>query len=212
MPSSLVDEIDRPEPAIAVFSYPAGEEALVAAAKNGDELAFEVLVQRHERRIFTLALRFARIREDAEDIAQQTFQKAFINLPKFQGKSSFSTWLTRIAINEALMRLRKIRGLRELSIEDLAGNRETGLTPEIPTSDPNPETTYLQREREQLLSNAISKLTPNLRTAVELRELGDLSMREAAQLMGLSVNAVKGRLFHARRKLHGSLHRYAEAG
>ena len=59
MPSSLVDEIDRPEPAIAVFSYPAGEEALVAAAKNGDELAFEVLVRRHERRIFTLALRFA---------------------------------------------------------------------------------------------------------------------------------------------------------
>src|SRR5258708_16308987 len=82
----------------------AADEELVAAAKSGDESAFEILVKRQERKVFRVALRYTRVREDAEDIVQETFRKAFVHLQKFEGKSSFSTWLTRIAINEALMR------------------------------------------------------------------------------------------------------------
>ncbi len=92
------------------------EAALVLAAKSGDGRAFEILIERYQRRILAVARRFTRIREDAEDIVQQSFQKAFVHLHKFEEKSSFSTWLTRIAINEALMLLRRGRGLREVSI------------------------------------------------------------------------------------------------
>src|ERR1700757_3900640 len=106
-----VDEIDKRRVTSGCFGDPGGDEALVAAAKRGDELAFERLVRRHRPRIFALALRYARVREDAEDIVQQTFQKAFVYLHRFQGKSSFSTWLSRIAINEALMLLRRGRML-----------------------------------------------------------------------------------------------------
>lgn len=97
------------------------EAALILAAKSGDGQAFEILIERYQRRVLALARRFTRIREDAEDIAQQTFQKAFVHLHKFEGKSRFSTWLTRIAINEALMLLRRGRALREVSINDLSG-------------------------------------------------------------------------------------------
>jgi RNA polymerase sigma-70 factor, ECF subfamily len=100
-----------------------GEETtLVLAAKRGERHAFEILIERYEPRIRAIARRFTRIRENAEDIVQQTFQRAFIHLKKFEGKSSFSTWLTRIAINEALMLLRKGRSLREISTDDLTGN------------------------------------------------------------------------------------------
>ena len=90
------------------------ERQLVAAAKSGDESAFEILIKRQERKVFRVALRYTRVREDAEDIVQETFQKAFVHLQKFEGKSSFSTWLTRIAINEALMSLRRRRALHEV--------------------------------------------------------------------------------------------------
>ena len=100
--------------AVASSCDAAPDEELVAATKSGDELAFETLVKRHQRRIFALAFRYTRVREDAEDIVQETFQKAFVHLQKFEGKSSFSTWLTRIAINEALMSLRRRRALHEV--------------------------------------------------------------------------------------------------
>ncbi len=155
--------------------------------------------------------RFTRIREDAEDIVQQSFQKAFVHFHKFEGKSSFSTWLTRIAINEALMLMRRGRGRREVSIDDSSGNEETAVGPEIPDSGPSPESSYSQREREQILSAAINRLTPRTRTAIELRELRELSTQEAARVMGLSVAAVKARVFHGRRKLRKTLKRYVES-
>jgi RNA polymerase sigma-70 factor (ECF subfamily) len=123
-------------------------------------------------------------------------------LHKFEGKSSFSTWLTRIAINEALMLLRKGRGLREISIDDIGGDEETALRLEIPDSRPGPECALLQDERSRILSAAMNKLTPRTRKTIELKELGGLSTQEAASVMGLSVAVVKGRLFHGRRKLH----------
>jgi len=183
------------------------EATLVLAAKSGDGLAFEILIERYQRRILAIARRITRTREDAEDIVQQSFQKAFVHLHKFKGKSSFSTWLTRIAINEALMLLRRGRGLREVSIDDLSGNEETALGLEMPDSRAGPESAFLQGERNRILSDAMDKLTPGIRTAIELRELGELSIEEAARVMGVSVAAVKGRLFHGRRKLHQVLKR-----
>src|SRR5713101_257678 len=183
------------------------EATLVLAAKCGNGYAFEVLIRRYQIRILAIARRFTRIREDAEDIVQQSFQKAFVHLHKFEGKSSFSTWLTRIAINEALMLLRRGRSLRELSINDLSGNEETALGLEIPDSRAGPESAFLQGERSRILSAAMDKLAPGIRKAIELRELGELSTKEAARVMGLSVEAVKGRVFHGRRKLHQVLKR-----
>jgi RNA polymerase sigma-70 factor, ECF subfamily len=178
------------------------EATLIRTAKSGDGQAFEVLVARHQQRLLSVARRFTRIREDAEDIVQQCFQKAFVHLHKFEGRSSFSTWLTRIAINEALMSLRRGRGLREVSIDDVSGDEETAVRLEIPDSRPGPESTFLQDEQRRILSAAMSKLTPRTRETIELKELGGLSTQEAASVMGLSVAVVKGRLFHGRRKLH----------
>jgi RNA polymerase sigma-70 factor (ECF subfamily) len=188
------------------------EATLVIAAKRGDEEAFEILMQRYQCRILAVARRFTFIREDAEDIVQQSFQKAFMHLRKFEGKSRFSTWLTRIAINEALMFLRRGRRLREVSIDDLRGNEETPLGLEISDSRADPEITFLQGERSQMLSAAINRLTPGLRKAIELRELGELSTEEAARVMGLTVAAVKARVFIGRRKLHKVLSKSARTG
>jgi RNA polymerase sigma-70 factor (ECF subfamily) len=183
------------------------EAALVRAAKSGDGRAFEILIEPHQQRILGVVRRFTRIREDAEDIVQQSFQKAFVHLHRFEGKSRFSTWLTRIAINEALMFLRSGRGLREVSIDDLSGNEEAALGLEIPDSRADPEITFLQGERSRILTAAMNRLTPGIRKAIELRELGELSIEEAARVMGLSAAALKGRVFHGRRKLHQVLKR-----
>ena len=191
--------------AVASSSDAAADEELVAAAKNGDELGFESLAKRHQRRIFALAFRYTRVREDAEDIVQETFRKAFVHLQKFEGKFSFSTWLTRIAINEALMSLRRRRALHEVLADDSSG--DNGTTPGVDLADasPDPEAAYLQKEQARIVSAAIRHLRPGMRRAVELRELGELSTRETAGLMGLSVAAIKARVFHARKELGKAL-------
>lgn len=188
------------------------DAALVAAVKRGDGRAFDVLVRRHESRIRAIASRFTRVPEDAEDIAQQSFQKAFIHLRQFEGNSTFSTWLTRIAINEALMWLRKRRAAREVPIED--SSTENGVTPTLDSPDPgpSPEDSYLQRERKQILSRAMNQLTPGMRTAMQLRHINELSTDETAGIMKVSVSAVKARIFHGRRKLRAMLKRYVESG
>jgi RNA polymerase sigma-70 factor (ECF subfamily) len=183
------------------------EATLVVAAQRGDGQAFEILLERHGRRILGVARRFTRIQEDAEDIVQLSFQKAFVYLHKFERKSRFSTWLTRITINEALMFLRRDRGLLRVSNNDLSENEEAALGLEIPDSRADPESSFLQGERSRILSAAMDKLTPGVRKAIELRELGELSTNETARVMGVSVAAVKGRVFQGRRKLHQVLNR-----
>ena len=181
---------------------------LVSAAKNGNQRAFELLVERHQQRMLAFARRYTRVREDAEDVVQQTFQKAFIHLNRFQGKSSFSTWLTRIAINEALMLMRRSHALREIPVNDSTDQGVAASAMEIPDEGPDPETSYMRREREQILSETLGNLRPGLRLAIALRELAELSTEETARRMGISVGAVKARLFHARKKLRGKLSRY----
>jgi RNA polymerase sigma-70 factor, ECF subfamily len=202
---------DRSKPTILYSSDPGTDEVLVSAAKDGNQRAFEVLVERHQQRMLAFARRYTRVREDAEDVVQQTFQKAFIHLNKFQGKSSFSTWLTRIAINEALMLMRRGRGRREIPVDDSNDHGVADSAMEIPDPSPDPETSYLRRERVQILSETLGNLRPGMRKAIELRELAELSTEETAQRMGVSVAAVKARIFHARKKLREKLSRYRKS-
>jgi RNA polymerase sigma-70 factor, ECF subfamily len=199
------------EPTTACLTDPAAEQMLVVAAKNGDEQAFETLFKRHRQKILRVVLRYAHVREDAEDIVQQSFQKAFVYLHKFEGKSSFSTWLTRIAINESLMLLRHGRALREVSVDDHTEAEGNAASLEMSDSSPDPEANYARRERVQILTAALGNLSPGLRRAIELRELAELSTEQTAEHMGLSVGAVKARIFHGRRKLRERLGRFMKS-
>jgi len=207
---ALVRKFDKRAPAVPpVHNFAgAGEPALVAAAKNGEPQAFEVLVGRHQRKILAVALRYTRVQQDAEDIMQQSFQKAFFHLHQFEGRSSFSTWLTRVAINEAQMLQRKSGGWREVSIDDTNPDEETATSLEIPDSSPDPEAVYLQRERERILSVAMNELPHKTRRAIQLREIDERSTEETARIMGISIGAVKARVFQGRRKLRERLRRY----
>src|ERR1700686_2792073 len=180
-PARSSNEKRAPESTIAgivAFRDPMTDETLVAAAKRGDEKAFGTLVRRHRPRILALAQRYTRVREDAEDVVQQALQKAFIYLNSFEGKSWFSTWITRIAINEALMWLRRARALQEASVDNLSREDEIVPALEIPDRSPDPEVQCLPQEGPQILFTAIGELRPGRRTAIELRELDELSSRE----------------------------------
>ena len=214
MSTRFVDGIGTEEETTHCSTNGSGEKALVIAAKNGNERAFETLVERYRGRIVAIALHFTRVEEDAEDAAQLSFQKAYFRLQTFEGKSSFSTWLTRIAINEALMLRRRTRRQRQVSIDEHfidehSIEAETGSASfEIQDSRPDPETSCAQGERARILLAAMDKLRPALRKAIELRELTELSTEETAGRLGISVGAVKARLFHGRRKLREALKRH----
>jgi len=176
------------------------EQALVAAAKQGQADAFDALCQPLARQILRSAQLITRNHEDAEDALQEAFLSAFTHIKNFDGRSSFSTWLTRIAINSALMTLRKKRSLRGIPIgsRNLSAN---GVGWDVPDPSANPEKLYAQREKERLLREAIRELRPTLRQPIEIQQLREISMKETAGMMGVSVAAVKARLFHARRAL-----------
>jgi RNA polymerase sigma-70 factor (ECF subfamily) len=207
VPLELMSEIGEANVTSSSANRLVAEEdaLLVSAAQARDTRAFELLVERHERKIFSMAQRITRNREDAEDVVQESFRKAFIHLKKFEGKSLFYTWLTRIAINEALMLLRRKRWSREVPIEESSTKTESALPLDFLDSAPNPEDSCLDREQGQILSAALNKLRPGIRKAIELRDLGGLSTGETALVMGISVAAVKGRVFHGRRKLRETL-------
>src|SRR5260370_17094290 len=130
--------------------------------------------------MLAFARRYTRVREDAEDVVQKTFQKAFIHLNKFQGKSSFSTWLTRIAINEALMLMRRSHALREIPVDDSNDHGVAASAMEIPDASPDPETSYMRREREQILSETLANLRPTPRLPIPLPQLPELSTHAPA--------------------------------
>jgi RNA polymerase sigma-70 factor (ECF subfamily) len=211
MSTKLVNKFHKRAAAIPPLRILAEEDdaALVTTAESGSNEAFEVLVRRHRARILSVAWRFTRNGEDAEDITQQAFQKAFVHLRQFEGNSSFSTWLTRVAMNEALMWLRRKRALLEVPIEESRTTTdEPAVKLDFPDLGPNPEDSCLQQERERILSAAINELRPGMRKAIQLREIGELSTEETAHVLGLSANAVKGRIFHARKKLRENLKHY----
>jgi RNA polymerase sigma-70 factor (ECF subfamily) len=177
------------------------DELLVLAAKRGDHSAFETLVYRHRAKMLRTAMRFTRNTADTEDVVQVGFQKAFMHLQKFEGHSSFSTWLTSIVKNEACMFLRK-RGFKD-EIPLVQPNEEKGaaLSLGFHDSSPNAEYRCLQQEQREILSAAINELKPGIRMAIELRIFGELSTEDVAGVMGLSVPAVKSRVLRGRKQL-----------
>lgn len=183
------------------------EPQLVAAAKRGDLSAFEALVNRYDRKIFRLAQNITQSREDAEDVMQEAFLKAFEHLGEFQGNSRFYTWLVRIAVNQALMKLRKRRP-NEFSLDQDLETEEDVIPREVEDWGPTPEDRYEQTELGRILSDAIGELDPAFRIVFQLRDIEELSTEETAQALGLSVPAVKSRLLRARLKLRQKLDRF----
>jgi RNA polymerase sigma-70 factor, ECF subfamily len=179
--------------------------ALVEAAKHGDTQAFEELFFRHKQRVLGVAQRITNNREDAEDVVQESFHKAFLHLDTFQEKSRFSTWLTRIAMNEAFMLLRRRRGVFEVLPETPDDGVKSGSEAFVDQS-PNPEESCWRRERKNLLTKAINRLSPTIRRAILLRDIEERSVKETSQILGTSITAVKARVFQGRRKLRGSVH------
>ena len=177
------------------------DENLVAVAKKGRRIAFDELHNRHARKMFRVAHRITRNREDAEDAVQECFLNAFVHLETFDGRSKFSTWLTRIATNAALMKLRKSRASREVSVKGLAEAPGFLIEDVLADSLPNPEERLAKSEQEAILRDAIAKLRPSLRKAIEVSQLQESSLHETAEILGISIAATKGRMFHARAAL-----------
>ena len=181
------------------------ESALVAEAKAGSAQAFEDLVNRYERKIYRLALRLTGNPQDAEDVLQETFLKAFEHLQGFREDSRFYTWLVRIAVNEGLMKLRKRRSDKSEPMEDAVDDEGQVMPREFRDWRPNPEQLMSQEEMEALLMNAANILPPGLRAVFFLRDVEELSTEEAAAALNLSTGAVKARLFRARMRLREEL-------
>jgi len=188
---------------------PVSEELqLVNAAKEGDVGAFEQLVKRYDRNVFRIAQHITQNREDAEDVVQDAFLKAYGNLKQFQGQSKFYTWLVRIAVNEALMKLRRRRPERMISLDEDVKTEEDSLPREVADWSPNPEQQYSQAELRDILTRTIQGLPPSFRTVFVLRDVEGLSTEETAEALELSIPAVKSRLLRARLQLRDRLSRY----
>jgi RNA polymerase sigma-70 factor (ECF subfamily) len=173
----------------------------VTTAKSCETGALDTWYRVHAQKLFCTARRITRNHEDAEDAVQDAFLSAFLHLQSFEGRSTFSTWLTRIGINSALMTLRRKRKYREVSVE---GGSENSMVPEEADFAPNPEQHYAQQERGRLVRKAIADLRLSIRRPVELHALQGYSMKEMAGEIGVSVAAAKGRLYHAKRALRKS--------
>jgi RNA polymerase sigma-70 factor (ECF subfamily) len=190
-------------------SEPVSEElALVHAAKAGDMGAFEELVRRYDRNVFRIAQHITQNREDAEDVVQDAFLKAYQNLAKFQENSKFYTWLVRIAVNEALMKLRRRRPGQMVSLDEDIKTEDDSIPREVADWSPNPEQLYDQGELREILTKTIQGLPAGFRTVFVLRDVEGLSTEETAEALGLSVPAVKSRLLRARLQLRDRLTKY----
>ena len=184
------------------------EMALVHAAKRGDVSAFEQLVRRYDRNIFRIAQHITQNREDAEDVVQDAFLKAYENLEQFQENSKFYTWLVRIAVNESLMKLRRRRSDRTVSLDEDIETEEDTMPREVADWSPNPEQLYKQGELKDILRKTIQGLPASFRTVFVLRDVEGLSTEETAQALDLSIPAVKSRLLRARLQLRERLNKY----
>jgi RNA polymerase sigma-70 factor (ECF subfamily) len=188
------------------------EAVLVTEAKAGSYAAFEELVNRYEKKIYRLGMNITGSPQDAEDVLQETFLKAFEHLGDFRADSRFYTWIVRIAVNEGLMKLRKRRSSKEVPIEDTEGDDGAPTPRELADWNPNPEQELARSELENILQNAARLLPPTFRTVFYLRDVEGLSTEETAALLRLSAGAVKARLFRARLRLREDLSRIFKRG
>src|ERR1700690_259294 len=181
---------------------------LVNRARQGDVQAFEQLVKQYDRQVFRIAQHITQNREDAEDVVQDAFLKAYEKLEQFQGNSKFYTWLVRIAVNESLMRLRKRRTGRMVSIDEDVTTEDGSMPRDLAAWSPDPEQLYGQSELADILRKTIQGLPPGFRVVFVLRDVDGLSTEETAEALGLSIPAVKSRLLRARLQLRERLSRY----
>jgi RNA polymerase sigma-70 factor (ECF subfamily) len=184
------------------------ETALVESARNGNAAAFSELVTRYERKIYRLAKHITQNEEDAQDVLQETFLKAYSHLDTFQGQSKFYTWIVRIAVNEALMKLRKRKSDRTVSLDEPTDTGEETVVREIAVWEDNPEQKYSREELRDILQKAVDSLKPAFRTVFVLRDMEDLSTEETASALGISIPAVKSRLLRARLQLREKLSKF----
>ncbi len=200
--------VKKPETAGEPAAQNAAENAFLEALKSGDRAAFARLVETHSTRIYRLALKILGDPQDAEDVLQDTFVKALRALPSFEGRSSLSTWLYRIAVNEALMMVRKRRA-DVVSIDEEKEDQEGEAEPvEIIDWCCLPEGDLLSAEARRFLDTAVQRLSPALRAVFVLRDIEGLSVKEAAETLGLTEATVKTRLLRARLKLREALSGY----
>jgi RNA polymerase sigma-70 factor, ECF subfamily len=181
---------------------------LVHAAKNGDVSAFEQLVGRYDRKLLRIAQHVTHNREDAQDAVQEAFLKAFQHLAQFREDSQFSTWLIRITVNQSLMKLRKQRSVREVSLDEDFQTDGDILPIEVADWAPNPEERYRTSELRDILAKMLEDLQPILRTVFVLRDIEGLSIVQTAEVLDLSHTAVKARLWRARLQLRERLNKY----
>src|SRR6201994_2647338 len=188
---------------------PAGtdESVLVSQAREGDTRAFGELVRRYEGKIFRLAQHVTNNREDAEDVLQETFMKAYEHLDQFKGDSKFYTWIVRIAVNQALMKLRRRKTDKSVSLDETIDTGEDTMVREIAAWDEDPEKRLSREEMGEILDTAIQSLEAPYRSVFVLRDIEELSTEETAEALDLSVPAVKSRLLRARLQLREKLTR-----
>ena len=196
------------QPIAAEPEQPHPDVALVERVRGGDVSAYDELVRKYERQVFRIANRITQNREDAEDVTQDTFVKGFEKLDQFQGHSKFYTWLVRIAVNESLMRLRKRRTGKMVSIDEDVETEEGSVPRDLADWAPDPEQNYSQAELHTILEKTIKGLPPGFRVVFELRDVQGLSTEETAEALNLSIPAVKSRLLRARLHLRERLTRY----
>jgi RNA polymerase sigma-70 factor (ECF subfamily) len=195
------------EPGAVADSSVFDESALVAKARAGDSAAFNELVTHYERKIFRLAKHITQSDEDAEDVLQEAFLKAYEHLPDFQGQSKFYTWIVRIAVNESLMKLRKRKSDRTVPLDEPLDTGEDVVVREIAVWEDDPEKKYSREELAKILDETVQSLRPAFRTVFVLRDIEELSTEETAEALGISVPAVKSRLLRARLQLREKLTR-----
>jgi RNA polymerase sigma-70 factor, ECF subfamily len=193
---------------MAVTSEPILDEStLVAQSREGNAEAYGQLVRRYQNRIFRLAQHITQNREDAEDVLQETFLKAYEHLDQFQGNSKFYTWIVRIAVNQALMKLRRRKNDKSVSLDDAIDTGEDTIVREIAAWDENPEERLSREEIGGILDSAVESLDAPYRSVFVLRDIEELSTEETAEALELSVPAVKSRLLRARLQLREKLTR-----
>jgi RNA polymerase sigma-70 factor, ECF subfamily len=193
---------------LAVREVASDDLDLVHASKNGDVAAFEQLVKRYDRKLLRIAQSVTHNREDSQDAVQEAFLKAYKHLAAFREDSQFSTWLIRITVNQSLMKLRKQRSIREVSLDEDLQTDEDILPMEVVDWAPNPEQLYRASELRDILITTLEDLPPILRTVFVLRDVEGLTIDQTAQVLNVSHTAVKARLWRSRLQLRERLNKY----
>jgi len=190
-----------------VLGNKTSDERLIRAGQRGEAQALNILFRRHHKALFHSALSILGNPEDAEDALQDGLLSAFRNLKSFEGRSQFSTWLTRIVINAALMHRRRLAVRPTMAEAEPLGNNETPIPERLVSKDPTPEQLFGRMEIRETIKHHLGELSPILRTVFVLRFVREYKTTEAARMLCVTVNTVKARLWRARRQLATCLSR-----